>query len=102
MTESPVSSSPAITCAPRLELTALPGIPIVQPGDDLPALVCAALARAEIEPQSGCDALVVTSKIVSRAEDRFVDLTQVTPSPRALELAARAQKDPRLCELILA
>jgi coenzyme F420-0:L-glutamate ligase/coenzyme F420-1:gamma-L-glutamate ligase len=96
-----VNPSPAISCAPRLELTALADIPIVQPGDDLSTLVCDALERAQIRPQSGGDVLVVTSKVVSRAEDRFVDLSRVEPTARAHELAARAQKDARLCELIL-
>jgi coenzyme F420-0:L-glutamate ligase / coenzyme F420-1:gamma-L-glutamate ligase len=91
----------AIRCAERLELTALPGIPLVQPGDDLGALLCAALERAGIAPVTGGDVVVVTSKVVSRAEDRFVDLAHVVPSAAAQELAARTQKDPRLVELIL-
>jgi len=92
---------PAIACAPRLELSALPGIPIVQPGDDVGLLVCEALARAAIEPRSGQDVIVVTSKIVSRAEDRFVDLSSVEPGAEARALAARTHKDARVIELIL-
>lgn len=90
-----------VECAARLELIALPGIPIVQPGDDLAALICDALARAGVQPESGRDALVVTSKVVSRAEDRFVALHTVEPSARARELAALVHKDPRLVQLIL-
>jgi len=97
-----VSEPSAIRCAPRLELIALPGIPIVQPGADLGALVCDALTRAELTPVTGQDVIVVCSKIVSRAEDRFVDVSSVQPSARARELAPRADKDPRLVELILA
>ncbi len=96
-----MSEPTAIGVAARLELIALPGIPIVEPGDDLGALLCDALVRAEIEPQSGHDVLLVCSKIVSRAENRFVELDQVTPSPRARELAAATDKDPRLTELVL-
>jgi coenzyme F420-0:L-glutamate ligase/coenzyme F420-1:gamma-L-glutamate ligase len=91
----------AIRCAAQLQLIALAGIPIVQPGDDLPALVCAALERNGLRLTSGRDALVITSKVVSRAEDRFVDVGKVAASPRAQELAARTQKDPRLVQLIL-
>jgi coenzyme F420-0:L-glutamate ligase / coenzyme F420-1:gamma-L-glutamate ligase len=91
----------AIRCAARLELVALPGIPIVQPGHDVGGLVCDALERGGLGPQRG-DVLVVTSKIVSRAEDRFVDLGAVEPSAEAHELARRTQKDARLIELILA
>jgi coenzyme F420-0:L-glutamate ligase/coenzyme F420-1:gamma-L-glutamate ligase len=90
-----------IRCAARLELVALPGIPIVQPGDDLGDLMGDAFERGGFRPQPG-DVLVVTSKVVSRAEDRFVDLGTVEPSAEAHELARRTQKDPRLIELILA
>ena len=47
--------SPPIECAERLTLSALTGIPIVQPGDDVPALICAALERPGISP--GADAM---------------------------------------------
>jgi coenzyme F420-0:L-glutamate ligase/coenzyme F420-1:gamma-L-glutamate ligase len=91
----------AIRCAERLELSALPGIPIVQPGDEVGALVCDALARAAIAPSSGRDVIVVTSKIVSRAENRFVDLSSVEPGAQARALAASTLKDARVVELIL-
>jgi coenzyme F420-0:L-glutamate ligase/coenzyme F420-1:gamma-L-glutamate ligase len=88
------------SCAARLELRALPGIPVIEPGDDLPALIRTALSRAEIEPREG-DVLVVASKIVSRAEGRFVDLATVVPDTHAVQVAAEIGKDPRLVELIL-
>ena len=87
-------------CAPRLELRALPGIPVVAPGDDLAALVADGLRRAELTLADG-DVLVVASKAVSRAEGRFVDLATVEPGARARELAETVQKDARLVELIL-
>ena len=89
-----------MTGAP-LELRALPGLPEVRPGDDLAAMVHAALARAAITLRAG-DALVIAQKVVSKAEGRFVDLTTVTPSARALELAAVVRKDPRFVEVVLA
>lgn len=81
-------------------MIALRDIPLVQPGDDLSALIAAALARAALglQPQ---DVLVVASKIVSKAEGRYVALDSVTPSERALVLAAQTQKDPRVVELVL-
>jgi coenzyme F420-0:L-glutamate ligase/coenzyme F420-1:gamma-L-glutamate ligase len=82
----------------ELRLWPLNGLPLVKPGDDLAALLASAMAP--LEPQPG-DVLVVTSKIVAKAEGRFVNLRQVTPSPRALALAAVTQKDPRLVEVIL-
>jgi coenzyme F420-0:L-glutamate ligase/coenzyme F420-1:gamma-L-glutamate ligase len=86
--------------AERVELRALPGIPIVGEGDDLVALIVAALARAEVQLADG-DILCVVSKIVSRAEGRFVDLSTVDVSPEARELAMRTHKDPPLVELVL-
>lgn len=85
---------------PPLTLTPLPGIPLVRPGDDLPAILSQALDLAGILLQDG-DVLVLAQKIVSKAEGRLVNLSQVTPSPQAVELAGRTEKDPRIVELIL-
>jgi coenzyme F420-0:L-glutamate ligase/coenzyme F420-1:gamma-L-glutamate ligase len=89
-----------IACGPRLELVAVPGIPLVGPGADVPAVISRALASAGIALTDG-DVLVVTSKVLSRAEGRFVALGDVKPSDRALELGARIGKDARIVELIL-
>jgi coenzyme F420-0:L-glutamate ligase/coenzyme F420-1:gamma-L-glutamate ligase len=86
---------------PRLALVSLPGIPLVQPGDDLAGLILDSLRAAGLTLREG-DILVVTSKIVSKAEGRFLDLRTVTPSARAQEIAAKTGKDPRLVEIILA
>lgn len=83
-----------------LSLTALPGIPLIQPGDDLADVILAAAARAGMVLQDG-DVLVITSKIVSKAEGCLVDLRMVEPGPEALVVAAEINKDPRLVELIL-
>lgn len=84
----------------RLELIALPGLPLVRPGDDLAALVAAALGRGGLELRAG-DVLVLAQKIVSKAEGRLVRLDTVTPSARALSVAELVGKDPALVELIL-
>jgi coenzyme F420-0:L-glutamate ligase/coenzyme F420-1:gamma-L-glutamate ligase len=84
----------------NLSLFALPGMPAVQRGDDLARLILEALERAELRLQNG-DALVVTSKIVSKAEGRLVDLRAVQPSDEALRLASVTGKDPRMVELAL-
>lgn len=89
-----------IRCDGRLELTALPGLPLLGPGDDLPALIALALERAAIELCDG-DVIVVASKAVSRVEGRFVDLASVAVSSRAQTIAIETGKDPRLVELIL-
>jgi coenzyme F420-0:L-glutamate ligase/coenzyme F420-1:gamma-L-glutamate ligase len=84
----------------RLEAIALPGMPLVQPGDDLAKLVQEALTRAGLALAEG-DVLVVAQKIVSKAEGRLVRLETVRPSGEARRVAERAGKDPRLVEVIL-
>jgi len=86
--------------ASALQLTALPEIPLIEPGSDLAAIILAALARTGIDLVDG-DVLVVAQKIVSKSEGRLVNLQTVAPSARARELAAEVGKDPRLVELIL-
>jgi coenzyme F420-0:L-glutamate ligase/coenzyme F420-1:gamma-L-glutamate ligase len=84
----------------RLELLALPGLPMVRAGDDLASLIEAGLARAGLALR-GDDVLVLAQKIVSKAEGRSVALATVTPSAEARALAERVQKDPRFVELVL-
>jgi coenzyme F420-0:L-glutamate ligase/coenzyme F420-1:gamma-L-glutamate ligase len=81
-------------------LIPLPGFPLIQPGDDLAAPIVHSLTTGNLQLADG-DILVVTQKIVSKAEGRFIDLSAVHPSAQALELAERTQKDPRLVEVIL-
>lgn len=78
----------------------LHGMPRVAKGDNISALVLAALDRANLSLQNG-DVLVFAQKIVSKAEGRSVALDEVTPSERALKLASETGKDPRVVELIL-
>lgn len=83
-----------------ISLVPLDGIPEVEPGDDLPALIAAALAAGSIGLEGG-DVLVVTQKVVSKAEGRVVELSSVTPREEARAWAARWGKDPRQVELVL-
>jgi coenzyme F420-0:L-glutamate ligase / coenzyme F420-1:gamma-L-glutamate ligase len=83
-----------------LTLTPLPGMPLIQPGDDLAQLILEGLKRAGIALQDG-DILVLAQKIVSKTEGRLVNLATVQPSERARLLAKQADKDPRLVELNL-
>jgi coenzyme F420-0:L-glutamate ligase/coenzyme F420-1:gamma-L-glutamate ligase len=83
-----------------LTLTALSGIPLIRQGDDLADIVVRALQGNEVSLEEK-DILVFAQKIVSKAEGRRINLTTVTPSARAIELAAQTEKDPRLVELIL-
>jgi coenzyme F420-0:L-glutamate ligase/coenzyme F420-1:gamma-L-glutamate ligase len=80
----------------------LEGIPEVAPGDDLGALLGDGLARtAGALPLRQDDVLVVTSKIVAKAEGAFVDLATVEPRPEAVEFASRWGRDPRQVEVVL-
>lgn len=84
----------------RVSFAALEGIPEINPGDDLAARIVLALDAGNV-PLERSDILVVAQKIVSKAEGRYVDLASIRPSVRARELAAAADKDPRLVEVIL-
>jgi coenzyme F420-0:L-glutamate ligase/coenzyme F420-1:gamma-L-glutamate ligase len=83
-----------------IQLHPLVAIGEVLPGDNLAGLLARAIQSANWIPQCG-DVLVVTQKIVSKAEDRFVELASVTPSPKAIELARTTRKDARFVELVL-
>ena len=84
----------------RLELFALPGLPLVRAGDDLPALILTALDRAG-QTLRDRDVIVVAQKIVSKAEGRSVVLDDVVPSAEARKLAAEIGKDARIVEVVL-
>jgi coenzyme F420-0:L-glutamate ligase/coenzyme F420-1:gamma-L-glutamate ligase len=86
--------------ASSVTLTALPGVKLIEPGDDLAAILGDALEAAGLRPQAS-DVLVVAQKVFSKAENRYVELASVAPSPRAVALAAEIDKDPRLVEVIL-
>lgn len=83
-----------------LTLTPLVGIPMIRPGDDLGAIVGSALGANSVAVQDN-DILVLAQKIVSKAEGRAVNLGSVKAGPQANTIAAQAQKDPRLVELML-
>ena len=76
-----------------VRLRPLEGLPLVVPGDDLASLLRSAADRAGIELGDGV--LVVCQKVVSKAEGALVRLADVAPSPKARELAAAWDKDPR-------
>ena len=84
----------------RIELIALDGIGEIEPGADLGATIAEAAATSGVELRDD-DVLVVTQKIVSKAEGRIVDLTTVEPSDMARDWASRWDKDPRQVEVVL-
>src|ERR1700681_4781619 len=84
----------------RLTLSVVPDIPLLQPGDDLGAIIIAAITKAGLVLGDG-DMVVVAQKAVSKSQGRCVDLATITPSWRAREIAIEVHKDPRLLEVIL-
>jgi len=73
---------------------------MIGPGDDLPALIVDGLDRSTFELLAN-DVVVITGKVVSKAEDRLIALDSIQPSARAVSLAEVTGKDPRLVELVL-
>ncbi|MCR9104015.1 MAG: coenzyme F420-0:L-glutamate ligase [Gammaproteobacteria bacterium] len=84
----------------RLELIALQQFPLVEPGDDLAALLAESLQANGLALRNG-DVLVIAQKVISKAENRYVLLCDVDVSEQARALASDAGKDPRLAQLIL-
>jgi coenzyme F420-0:L-glutamate ligase/coenzyme F420-1:gamma-L-glutamate ligase len=84
-----------------ISITPITGIPLVRPGDDLAAQLLTGLDHAGLTPARG-DIVVVCQKVVSKAEGRVARLSEITPSPFALQIAAQTtDKDPRIVEVIL-
>jgi coenzyme F420-0:L-glutamate ligase/coenzyme F420-1:gamma-L-glutamate ligase len=85
--------------APSFAAFALPGIPLIEPGDALADLIVQ--AAAAYNPLQTGDVLVVSSKVVSKAEGRYAPLAEVVVSAEAERLARVTGKDPRIVQLIL-
>ncbi|MGD9933030.1 MAG: coenzyme F420-0:L-glutamate ligase [Dehalococcoidia bacterium] len=85
---------------PGLQVFPVPGLPEITSGADLAAMITAAAADAGTPLQSG-DVVVVTSKIVSKAEGRTVELSEVEVSPFARQYAEKWEKEPAIIEIVL-
>ena len=83
-----------------LTLTPLQNIPLIRQDDNLADILVKSLQVTNLELRND-DILVLAQKIVSKSEGRMVNLTTITPSQRAIELAQKAEKDPRVMELML-
>lgn len=83
-----------------IQLFPVPGLPLIQPGDQLGALIVASLAGIN-ERLKADDIVVIAQKIVSKAEGRLVRLADVQPDEEAHRVAALVDKDPRIVKVIL-
>jgi coenzyme F420-0:L-glutamate ligase/coenzyme F420-1:gamma-L-glutamate ligase len=84
----------------EIHIIPLRGIPEIRPGDDLNALIIAAIEGRGFAPEDG-DVFVVAQKAVSKAEGCLVQLSDIEPSVLATSYAARTDKDPRHVEVVL-
>lgn len=85
---------------PEIRILGLPGIPVVEPGDNVSELIVKALTSTSLRLDDR-DIVVVTQKIVSKAQDCLTQLADVTPSPFAIRFAGQWDKDPRNVEVVL-
>ena len=85
---------------PRYEVIGVEGIGEVRPGDDVARIVVQA-AAAQGTPLVAGDVLVLSQKVISKAEGRLLNLTDITPSTMATTFATELGRDPRLIEVIL-
>lgn len=83
-----------------LSLWALPEFPLVEPGDDIAAMILQSMQRASLAFASG-DVLVVAQKVISKSENCYRYLNEVAAGEDARRLAHQVEKDPRLVQLIL-
>lgn len=84
----------------NLTLTTIDNFPLIKPGDDLAEIIGALVKKQGISPQKG-DIFIIAQKIVSKSEDRLVNLTTIIPSAEALAIAEITQKDARFVEAVL-
>ena len=92
----------SVSADASVRVLALDGIPEIREGDDLGVFIANAIQRTRgALPLAADDVMVVTQKIVSKAEGAVVDLTTVEPRPEAIEFAERYDRDPRQVEVVL-
>ncbi len=84
----------------KLELFAPSTIPLIQANDDLATIIFDALKQENLRLQDD-DIIVIAQKIVSKAENRVVELTSIRPSKNAQKLAELTGRDPRVCQLVI-
>ena len=84
----------------NLELLAIENIPLIEPGDDLVSILIQTIKEEKIKLRRG-DILVIAQKVVSKSENRYAYLNDVTPSSEAIRIAKNSDKDPKLVQLIL-
>jgi coenzyme F420-0:L-glutamate ligase/coenzyme F420-1:gamma-L-glutamate ligase len=83
-----------------LELVAIKNLPYINPGDDLSKIINNALIKESISIDDG-DVIIIAQKIISKSENRYVDLSCISASRQATALGKKLNKDPRFIQIIL-
>ncbi len=83
-----------------IQVIAIEGLPLFQRGDIIGQLICEASVKQGTPIQEN-DVIVVTHVAVSKAEGRIVNLDNIKPSLRAVDIAKKVEKDPAMVEVIL-
>ena len=84
----------------KLELTALENFPYIEPGDDLVKIIVKSFRSNNITIDNG-DVVVIAQKIVSKSENRYIDLNKITASKKAILLGKELNRDSRFIQVIL-
>jgi len=83
-----------------IEIFAIQNMPLIKEGDNIADIIVTA-AQRQNTPITNKDIVVITHKIVSKAEGNIVNLEKVSPSERAIQLAQKTEKDPKFVEIVL-
>lgn len=86
--------------AKKIEFIGLETLPEIRKGDDIGKLIVEACEKEHVNIENG-DIVIITHKIISKAEGRIINLHKIVPSKKAIEIAEYTSKDPKLVELIL-
>lgn len=84
----------------QIQLLALQNFPLIEPGDDLASTIFDSILKNHIDISSG-DVLIIAQKIISKSEDRYVDLQTLNPSSEAVRLSKKMNRDPFFIQAIL-
>lgn len=84
----------------KLEIQGVQGLPLIKKGDNLSELILNALKKMGTSLNND-DVLVIAETAVAKAEGHIINLSQLKPSAKASEIAARTGKDPEVVEAIL-
>ena len=75
-------------------------LPLIQPGDDLSQIIINSIINESVEVDDG-DVFAIAQKVVSKSENRYLDISNISPSQEALDLSKELSKEPNFIQAIL-